>query len=484
MYIKSLINNCKKMRLVSTVFIISLLFEINASGTFKNAPDDEDTLQYMAEDNEYNLVVASIKGDFHIVESLINKDISPNTVLDESLTPLIYATQGGQLKICSYLISKGADVNFRPVNGPTPLVTAVKSKQYHIVNFLLEKGADINLGDDLGRTPLMYAVAKGDTMLFEKFIKLGSNIHHKDTTGTDALICATVNNQIYFVEQLIKAGASVNTNDVMGVTPIMIATGSVNYKLLDVLINSNADVNKKSKNKQSALLIAIEKKDETLVQYLIDHGADVNQKLTFSETPLSVADYFGCDAFIIDALTNKNAKKGILPDFRKFSIGPEISWNLDEFMTGISIGLKDYRYNSDFSIGFLTRPFPSRILVEAGTNEYYQYWEKRSYIFVSVQKKIAFQYKANDLQRGIYLGFKGLGTYYDYRGTDTSISMKFVPCPEIGFYQSNKYFQACISYMFANFSTEGVSDHKINVGFKFFLGRAFNFSNEDYKPWK
>jgi ankyrin repeat protein len=474
----------KIIKLLTIILLLVNNYNLLAGNVFIKANSSEDSLQYMADDDEYNLVVACIKGDMQTVVSLIDKGISPNAVLDESLTPLIYATQGGQLKICSYLISKGADVNFRPLNGSTPLIAAVKAKQYTILDFFLKKGAEINLGDEFGRTPLMHTIAKNDTFLFHKFINDSCNIYQKDTIGADALFIAVVYKQQYFIEQLVKAGVSVNTNDDMGVTPLMLATGYGDYKLIDLLIGFNADINQTSKNKQTALVIAIEKKDETLIQYLINKGADVNQKLTTFETPLTVANYLGCDAFIIESLTSKNGKMSFMPDYRKFIIGPEISWNLDEFMSGLGLGLKDYRYNSDFTIGFLTRPLASRIRVSAGNNEYYQYWEKRSYFYGNIIKKIALQRKSIDLQRGLFLGIKGLYSFSEYRGTDINNSNQYYFSPEIGVYQSNKYFQITMSYMYADFARERLSNHKINLSFKFILGRAFNYSNDDYKQWE
>jgi ankyrin repeat protein len=474
----------KITRILAIVILLLTYNNLLAFNVHSKTPSRDDSLQYMNDDDEYNLVVASIKGDLQLVENLINKGISPNTVLDESLTPLIYAAQGGQLKTCMYLISKGADVNFRPVNGSTPLIAAVRMKHYNIVDFLINKGSNINLGDEFGRTPLMHAIAKNDSLLFNKFLKNCQNINQKDTSGADALLIAVVCQQLNFAEQLIKAGASVNTCDDMGVTPLMIATSAGNYKLIDLLFNNKADLNQITKSKQTALIIAIEKKDEALIQYLIDKGADVNQKLTPFETPLSVANYLDCNVFIIEALTSKNAKKGFLPDYRKFIIGPEISWNLDEFMTGVGLGFKDYRYNSDLTIGFLTRPMPSRIRVSIGNNEYFQYWEKRSYFYGDVIKKFAIQHKNNDLQRGFFLGVKGLYSYSEYRGTDINNKDQFYVSPEFGIYQSNKYCQITMSYMYADFATEGISSHKINLSFKFFLGKAFNFSNDDYKPWE
>jgi hypothetical protein len=155
-------------------------------------------------------------------------------------------------------------------------------------------------------------------------------------------------------------------------------------------------------------------------------------------------------------------------------------------MSGISFGMKDYRYNSDIYFGFLIRPLASRIRVpvEGKSNEYYQYWERRSYFFLGITKKIALVHKANDFQRGIFIGCKGLATFSDYRGTDLSTTLKYIPAPELGIYQSNKYFQVCMSYMYADYKTEGVSNHKLNLTFKFFIGRAFNFSIDEYRSWK
>ena len=126
-------NSPIQLKFKNIILLCILLFllcigENKVFGKLYLAPN-EDTLQYMPDDEEYNLVIASLKGDYHLVETLINKNINPNTALDETFTPLNYAARGGQQKICNYLILKGAEINYRPANGATPLIAAVSFKQ-------------------------------------------------------------------------------------------------------------------------------------------------------------------------------------------------------------------------------------------------------------------------------------------------------------------------------------------------------------------
>ncbi|HOT14403.1 MAG TPA: ankyrin repeat domain-containing protein [Bacteroidales bacterium] len=441
-----------------------------------------DTLAYIPDEDEYNLVVSAIKGDIPTAKSLIDKGINVNTSIDENMTPLVYAAMGGQEKMIVYLIGKGAEVNYRATQGPTPLVAAVRSKHRSIVDLLISKGAEIDIPDANGRTPLMYSILSEDTLLFEKFIKAGADIHHKDTTGIDVLMSAVINDQKYFVQKLIELGATADTYDENNVTPLMVAVSRGDIEMATILLDNKADINHKSHNQQTALTVAIENMDEQMVDFLIKRGADVNQKLTFAEKPSTVANYFNVNAFIKDALYSAGAKKTWLPDYRKFVAGPLILGNMDELFTGIEVGLKDYRYNSDLLLGFIIRPFPIRVQADF-EGRTYQFWEGRSAFFLGIEKRLALIRKANDQQLGFLFGAKGAYTFGNYRGTTLDFENSIVPMFNAGVYVSNRYLQIGLSYVYTNFKAKTVSNNRMELSVRLYLGKAFNFSKNDYSPW-
>jgi ankyrin repeat protein len=463
---------------------VIIFFSLCASNLGAELLQKDDSLSYESDDDEYNLVIASLKGDLGMVENLLEKGVNPNTVIDESITPLIYASQGGHSSICTILIARGADVNFRPPYGTTPLITSIKSQQSKIFDLLLSMGADINQGDELGCTPLMHAIALSDSSLFEKILNLKCNIQKTDTFGRNALMIAVINDQLYFTKQLLKRGLDVNSYDTKGVSPFMVAVSHANYPMMDLLIQYGADINHVSKQKHSALTIALEKQDEKLIQYLMDNGVDVNQKITSVETPLSVAKYFQSNIFIIEALESKGAKQTYWPDIRQFVAGIEFLGNFQHIMGGINVGVHDYRYDLELTGGGFIRFTPSRILDPMDQpNKYYQYWENRFLIYAGLDKNFKLKYIPNKSHQGILLGARWIYTGYTYRGTTIHNEMEQTWAARIGYYWSFWKVKIYGAYQYIDFGHKGVSPHSYNLGVNFYIGKSIHFDNKNYQPW-
>jgi len=472
------------LKILSTFIIgFQLLFSFNFN--YLNArPNYSDSLEYVSDDDEYNLVVASYKGDINYISTLIEKGTNPNSILDHTLTPLIYAAQGGQIKACTYLISHGADVNLKPKEGTTPLIASIISRNSQITDMFIMMGSDINQGDEKGRTPLMYAIALDDSNLVKILLNKKCDLFAKDTLGFDALMVSVIHRRYNYAEMLIKLGLDVNTKDKKNITPIIIASKNVDYPMIDLLLKYGADINHVSKNKLTPLLVAIENKDEKLVEYLLSKGADAKQKVGLSQTTITTSKYFNAGAFIDEMLMDKGARQSVLPCFKKIFFGPEITFNNHQIMSGFNIGVKDFRYNSEITAGILFRLFSSRVLVPAGTyNEYYQFWERRYFAFAGIIKKFPFHFGENDFQRGLFVGLKGILSKYSYRGSDIDNQSLYTLSPEIGFFQSYRNFLFSISYQYLDFKHDGVIPHVLNVNCKFYFGKAFNFNKKAYEPW-
>jgi len=443
-----------------------------------------DTLAYDPDDDEYNLVIASLKGDMQMVQKLLDKGVNVNVTLDESITPLIYAVQGGQLNICNYLIARGADINFRPAYGPTPLIVAIKSQRPLLVDMLVNMGAKINAGDAMGRTPLMHTIALDDTTTFHKLIDWGASLTQTDTLGMTPLMVAVIYNKPYFVQYILDQGISPDVPDQQGVTPFLVAVSNANYPMMDLLISRGANINHISRKKHSALTIALEKQDEKLLQYLVDKGADVNLKIRKTETPLTIANYFNSDIFLREILTSKGARQSILPDFRQISIGPEFLGNFQHFMLGANAGIRDFRYDVDISGGFLIRVTPTRVLVPANQPQhYYQFWEYRYLWYAGLDKKFMISYKNSSTMQGVFIGGRWVSSYHDYRGSTLPTSWKSTWAIRLGYYFIFRNIKLYGSYQYLDFGYRGVSPHHYNLGVNFYLGKSIHFDNKRYQPW-
>jgi ankyrin repeat protein len=476
-YLKLRISNT----LLLLVFSSICLFYTNASeGKFLT---ENDSLQYVPNDNEYNIVIAALRGDYSVLEGLLEKGVSPNSTLEDGSTPLIYAAQSGSFRICKLLVAKGAIINYRPITGNTALIAAIRREYTQIAEFLIEKGANINLTDDLGRTAYIYGASIGDSAMCEKLIALKADLSAKDHSGTDALMASIINHRTKMALVLLNKGANVNTYDIYGISPLMVAVGNNDYETIELLLKYGADINHISKHKESALTIAIENNDETMLQYLVKKGADVNQKLTLAETPLTIARYHKKDNFIIETLEGLGAKQNALPDFRRITFGPEITANPDDFMGGLNLGSKEYKYNFDLTAGIIFRPFATRVLIQDTGNVYFQYWEKRNYVYLGLNKNFKLTKFETKSLWGITIGLKGLYTFGTYRGTVLKTGNNYLLAPEVGFFHNFRGIQMNLVYQYLNFGNTGVSPHRINFTEKFVLGSSSGFNVNSYRPW-
>jgi ankyrin repeat protein len=474
-----------RMTLFVTV-ILTAFFKMDAlyADNFKMILTNDDSLQYISNDNEYNLVLACLKGDFEVVSLMISKGANPNTTIDENITPLIYAAQGGHLKICKYLISKGADIHYVPVNGPTVLIAAVKSKNIQVINFFLEKGVDINMVDEYNRSALMYAASYGDTVLVGELLKDKADITLKDEKGIDALMASVINKKDSMVTYLLNKRADPNTKDSEGITPFMIAVNNKDEKIMATLLKFGADINHVSNHKESALTIAIKKNDEALMETLINNGADVNQRLSNALTPLTIANYYKYDDFIIETLENKGAGQNYYPDFRSLIAGPEVNWNFNDLMAGFLLGMREFKFNFDVMTGMQFRVVNTRILMHSSGSKYYQLWERRNYAYIGICKNFQIFKKRGLNNRMISVGINELYTFGNYRGAAIDFESKFVFSPYVDISQTFRNIQVGLAYHYTDFGFKGVSPHRIDISAKIIFSKIFEFNPKSYQFWE
>ena len=104
------------------------------------------------------LIVASMDGNFNIVNELLKKGAYVNTKNNSGETALIKASEKGHKDLVDLLLNRGADCNASTYDdGYTPLHSAASSGHKDIVNLLLSRGASVETRDFYSRTPLHYA---------------------------------------------------------------------------------------------------------------------------------------------------------------------------------------------------------------------------------------------------------------------------------------------------------------------------------------
>lgn len=167
-----------------------------------------------------SLMQASAKGDYQIVQKLIQGGSNINEVDSNGSTPLMYAISKGKIEVVKYLIESGADIKARNKNGYDALLCAVDAVDYmqlEIVKCLINKGANIESKDLWGRTPLVlaafnvagYELPNADVI--KLLIESGADVNAKNDEGETVLDLALSYKRGDIVDDLIRAGVKLWT---------------------------------------------------------------------------------------------------------------------------------------------------------------------------------------------------------------------------------------------------------------------------------
>lgn len=102
-------------------------------------------------------------------------------------SPIMLASQKGQYSAVETLIDHGADVNDRDKLRRTPLIYAVNESKTSVVRLLISRGAELDFGSVFGKTTLHYACEKGSVEIVKLLVDAGCDVSHQDMQGNTAL---------------------------------------------------------------------------------------------------------------------------------------------------------------------------------------------------------------------------------------------------------------------------------------------------------
>ena len=144
--------------------------------------------------NSKGLGLAVKDGDLVLVHAYLKEDVNVNFryASSSNATLLHRAARDGNIEIARLLIEHGAEINSVNDNALTPLhfATMWKDCDQTMAKLLLEEGADYHAKDDQGRTPLHMAASNGKFDTVQLLIDYGADINAKTENGDRPLALA------------------------------------------------------------------------------------------------------------------------------------------------------------------------------------------------------------------------------------------------------------------------------------------------------
>ena len=451
------------------LYIILISFLVLPKMLISQKNDSLQKANFLTEDQiNFELLNAAYEGDEKKVLKLLKLGANVNTRTNDGITPLMYSSQGAYLSIVKILIFNGADVNAIPNDRTTALISAAKSNHIEIVEHLMLNNASINAIDFSYRSAFWYAVAYNNFILSDMLIFNGANIEQKDSQGNTPLMVSVTNSDYDIIELLLSNGADVNNSDNEGFTSLMFASQIGELQLTQLLLNNGADILQKNKNGMDALSFAVKNNHIKVVQLLIDSGADVNMEINPFQTPLSIAKIYKNEE-IIKLLKSSGAVTKSKFYIDKFIINLNSSLNTKDFMTGLEIGFAEEKTRLILLLGYHVRPWTRNILFEKEKNVFYQFWEHRSMITLSLLKSFSFHSFSENCNLGLDAQLKTAYSFGRYRGSVLKPKNKLLAVPGINFYYKKDFYKIYIGYEYLNFHTEPISPHRLNIGVGFYF---------------
>lgn len=454
---------CQGMKiLVRIIFTLTVLL----SGEL--AFSQSETNSYSS-DIGIRFLEAASAGDYPVVFECLKKGVNVNIQSWEGVTALMYATASGNKAVVKLLLDRGADPNIQNYTGSSALLNASQVGFTEIAELLLADSADVNLTDNNKATALHYSsLYNNDTIVF-MLLKGGADPNKLTNDKSSPLNLASVNGSYESAYLLIDAGADVNHQDKFGFTPLMLASQTGLVPLVELLLNSGAAVNTMENRGYSALSLAILNKHKDVVDLLIENNANVNENNSISLNPRSLAKTTG-DTAIWRSLKKAGAKPNYFPAFKTIGAGADMVFSSGDFFTGFFITQRDFKYNLNYTLGFLFRPKAidmDQTIPKFGS---YQFMERRSTFYFELTKSYFLTLKSNSYA-GINFGPRILYTFGKYRGTEISVNGGFKIAPSAYIFYRKNNFETRFGYHYSNYGEKALSKSH------FTLGLFYNFYN-------
>jgi len=450
-------------------YLLSIILMLFAGFVPSQGQEPYDIISDLSLDDQ--LIIAADKGDTIAALQLIKGGANVNTVTYDGVTPLMYAAQNGNTPMVKLLMDHGADIGMKPANGYTALISAIRNGQIQTAEYMVRNGADINQSDQYQVTPLMHAIAVDSFNIAEMLLYYNAAVDLKNTQGTNALMLASWLGRYKIAVSLLETGADINSVDEKNWTPLHYSTIAGKTDLMELLIVNGASLEIVTSSGYTPLSLATAMNNYSAARLLTGYGADVNSRINGSLNPLTLALETKNDS-LINMLKNQDAKAILRPYFNYYTFGSHIIFNRDDTHLGFSFGLSDTKYNLMTSIGYGFRLKAIQVLEQTAPAEYFQYWEKRHFVSLSLEKAFYMPVKFASIKSGIYTGFSEVLTFGGYRGSKVNPDIRMVFNPRIGGIFEYGFLRFKIDYEFMHLHLREISREWVKISLELLFNRS------------
>jgi ankyrin repeat protein len=416
---------------INRLQVVSVIMAITCSGILYAQTPNERLLNAASDGNELELV-AALKD---------SADVNAQTY--QGVTALMYASEQGKTDLARILLFNGANPNVLPENGLTALMSAASFGYLDVAEELIKNHANLDAKDENGVTALMYAAGFGNWVMADMLIFYGANIKYKDNDSTDALMAASFGGHKDLVGLLVSHGADPNSRSRNGMTPLWFALQKPYPEVIDTLLKSGADPNIKINDCRALTPLAV-------------------CRLRNIMTPKTLIKAAG-------------GRSNGWPFINHFLIGFNLAeFNADDIMMGAAMGLCESKSGLFTMIGMDTRIAKKRILEKQSDGSYYQLWEKRSLLYIQVQKVFRIPAKTSGMSYGPFIGIRELYTYGRYEGLQRRVNDRFITVPQIGFAFLYQGIELRLNYEYLDLRVNKISPHRVNCSLIFHINLINN----------
>ncbi|KAF3055258.1 Ankyrin repeat domain-containing protein 50 [Daldinia childiae] len=199
-------------------------------------------------------------------------DLTPD---GDNAKPLLKeAIEEGDEGLVDMLLAKGVSPNTIFRNGSSALNSAIRSRK--LVEMFLKKGADPNMVDENGWAPLPLAAGNKNIDIVKALVDVGASIvcdSESDPEIQCPLQVAVINNCLPVAKFLVEQGASLDQKTRGGHTALMFAVSMKHQDMAEWLLDMGASVQGIYEYSQQSLFdIAVETSDPDITELLVRRG--------------------------------------------------------------------------------------------------------------------------------------------------------------------------------------------------------------------